>query len=59
MQSEWDSIVFELNRIIGKLIKLSESTDEFDSLLASSYREEISSTRDSMVATIQWKNHDF
>lgn len=50
MQSEWDAIVFELNCVIGKLIALSESDDNFTALLASSYREEVTLTRDSIVA---------
>ena len=56
MQSEWDQIQFELNSVIGKLIKLSESDNEFDALLAASYREEVTSTRDSIVATIGYDN---
>ena len=58
MQSEWDQIQFELNMVIGKLIKLSESDNEFDALLASSYRDEVTLTRDSIVATLGYNSSD-
>ena len=49
MQSQWDEIEFDLNRVIGKLMAIAEGEQSFDSLVAASYREAITVVRDEIA----------